>query len=58
VKAKAIRDQACEPLIRSSIQYVITGRRYVPILQDCEGISTRTVSDPNDDGMVLVTINR
>jgi len=58
VKGKAIRDQACEPLIRSSIQYVITGMRYVPVLQDCEGISTRSVSDPNDDGMVLVTINR
>jgi len=58
VKGNAIRDQACEPVTRSSLRYVITDQRYVAILGDCVNVEISSVSSANEDGMVLVTLER
>jgi len=58
VKGNAIRNQACEPITRSSLRYVITDQRYVAILGDCVNVEVSSVSSANEDGMVLVTLER
>jgi len=58
VKGNAIREQACEPVTRSSLRYVITDQRYVAVLGDCVNVEISSVSSANEDGMVLVTLER
>jgi len=58
VKGNAIREQACEPITRSSLRYVITDYRYVAVLGDCVKVEISAVSSANEDGMVLVTLER
>jgi len=58
VKGNAIREQACEPATRSSLRYVITDQPYMAILGDCVNVEISSVSSANEDGMVLVTLER
>lgn len=58
VRSKALRNQACEPVTRSSLRYVIIDKRFVPILEDCADIQVAQVSSANTDGLVLVTLSR
>lgn len=58
VRGREIRGQACETVTRSSLRYLISELRLLPILRGCEGVSLRSVSRANHGGLILVKLNR